>query len=212
MVGTTDTEGPAMRVTLLGPPGSGKGAQGEALAAVLGVPHVVSSDLLHEAPGGDGGGDSEHAMTEGNLVDDDIVIDAVKNRLAGADAQDGFVLDGFPRTAAQAEALDEWLAERRQQLDAAVLLDVPRQVLLERIRHRAGDEGRVDDDPQTWQHRLDVYDSEVGPLIDHYKRAGKLRRVDGNGTVDEVAARVLRALDFSPREGREVSTQPQSES
>ena len=188
-----------MRVTLLGPPGSGKGTQGKALATALGVPHIVSSDLLHEAPGGDGGGDSEHAMTEGNLVDDDVVIDAVRNRLAAADAQAGFVLDGFPRTAAQAEALDTWLAERSRQLDAAVLLDVPRRVLLERLAHRAGVEGREDDDPQTWHHRLDVYDSEVGPLLDHYERTRKLRRVDGDGTVDEVLARVLRALDASSR-------------
>jgi adenylate kinase len=199
MVSTTDTEGPAMRVTLLGPPGSGKGTQGKALATELGVPHVVSSDLLHEAADADTGGDVQHAMADGNLLDDDVVIDLVKARLARADAQDGFVLDGFPRTAAQAEALDEWLAERSQQLDAAVLLDVPRRVLLERILHRAGDEGREDDDPRTWHHRLDVYDSEVGPLLDHYERTGKLRRVDGDGTVDEVHTRALRALDSPPR-------------
>lgn len=187
-----------MRVTLLGPPGSGKGAQGKALAVALGVPHLVSSDLLHAAADADPAGDLQRAITGGNLLDDDVVIDVVTARLAGADAQDGFVVDGFPRTAAQAEALDEWLAERSQQLDAAVLLDVPRQVLLERIAQRARDEGRADDDPQTWQHRLDVYGSEVGPLRDHYERTDTLRRVDGDGTEDEVHVRVLRALRASP--------------
>jgi adenylate kinase len=136
-------------------------------------------------------------MADGNLLDDGVVIDIVSARLAGADAQDGFVLDGFPRTAAQAEALDAWLAERNQQLDAAVLLDAPRRVLLERIENRAG-EGRADDDPKTWQHRLDVYGSEVGPLRDHYERTDTLRPVDGDGTEDEVHVRVLRALRASP--------------
>ena len=151
-----------------------------------------------QAAEADTAGDVQHAMADGNLLDDGVVIDVVTARLAGADAQDGFVLDGFPRTAAQAEALDEWLAERSQQLDAAVLLDVPRQVLLERIAQRARDEGRADDDPQTWQHRLDVYGSEVGPLRDHYERTDTLRRVDGDGTEDEVHVRVLRALRASP--------------
>jgi adenylate kinase len=187
-----------MRVTLLGPPGSGKGAQGKALATTLGVLHLVSSELLHDAAEADAGGDVQNAMADGNLLDDGVVIDLVTARLARADAQDGFVLDGFPRTAAQAEALDEWLAERSQRLDAAVLLDVPRRVLLERIERRAGDEGRVDDDPQTWQHRLDVYDGEVGPLVDRYERMGLLRRVDGDATVDEVHARMLGALKASP--------------
>jgi len=188
-----------MRVTLLGPPGSGKGTQGKALATALGLPHIVSSDLLHEAAEADTGGQVQHAMADGNLLADDVVIDVVRNRLAAADVQAGFVLDGFPRTSAQAQALDEWLAERSQQLDAAILLDVPRRVLLERLAHRAGVEGREDDDPQTWHHRLDVYDGEVGPLLDHYVRTGTLRRVDGDGTVDEVQARVLRALDGSLR-------------
>ena len=184
-----------MRVTVIGPPGSGKGNQGQAVAEKFGVPHIVSSDLLHEAAEADGGDDLRRSMTGGNLVGDDAVVDVVKTRLARADAQAGFILDGFPPNAAQAEALDELLDEQGRHLDAAVVLDVPRQVLLERIAHRAGDEGREDDDPQTWQHRLVVYESEVGPLLDHYERAGKLRRVDGDGAVDDVHARVLRALD-----------------
>jgi adenylate kinase len=186
-----------MRVTILGPPGSGKGTEGKALAAALGGPHIVTSDLLHQAEAERG--DAQKEMTGGNLVDDEVVIDVVTNRLARADAREGFVLDGFPRTAAQAEALDTWLAEQSQQLDAAVLLELPRQVLLERLAQRARDEGRDDDEPRTWKHRLDVFDGELGPLLDHYERAGKLRRADGDGTIDEIHARVLRALEASPR-------------
>jgi adenylate kinase len=187
-----------VRVTLLGPPGSGKGTQGETLAGALGVPHVVSSELLHAAAEADGGGDTQHAMADGNLVDDEAVIDLVTRRLARADAQDGFVLDGFPRTVAQAVALDEWLAERDRQLDAAVLLDVPRAVLLERIGRRAAADARDDDEPHTREHRLDIYQHEVGPLLDHYERIGKLRRVDGDGAVDDVHTRVLTALGRPP--------------
>jgi adenylate kinase len=189
-----------MRVTMIGPPGSGKSTQAEALAAALGVPHIVTSDLLHEAAEADARGDELQAMAGGNLVDDDEVIQVVTARLARADTRGGFVLDGFPRTAAQEDALDEWLAGPGRQLDAAILLDVPRAVLLERIARREDVDARDDDGPQTRRHRLDVYEHELGPLIDHYARAGKLRRVDGDGTVDQVHARVMTALAASSRQ------------
>jgi adenylate kinase len=185
-----------MRVTMLGPPGSGKGTQGAVLADRLGVPHVVSSDLLREHAERSAGVDPAGAQMErGDLVDDQEVIDVVLQRLAEPDTAGGFVLDGFPRSIAQAAALDDWLQHRGVRLDAALLLDVPRHVLIERLASRAASEGRADDNPDTWEHRLDVYDTEAAPLIEFYESRDQLLRVDGDGSEGDVAARVQDALD-----------------
>ncbi len=183
-----------MRVTLLGPPGSGKGTQGERLARALRVPHLVSSELLRDAEQAGGASDSQARMAGGSLVDDDAVIDVIERRLAQPDAQDGFVLDGFPRNTAQAGALEAWLRDRGQALDAAVLLEVPRSVLLDRLARRAEAESRDDDNPQTRTHRMDVYEAETAPLVAHYEHLGVLLRVNGEGDPDQVSQRVLAAV------------------
>lgn len=179
-----------MRVTMIGPPGSGKGTQGELLAAALSVPHVVSSDLLREAQG-----DSDGRMASGDLVDDQAVIDLVLERLGAPDCAGGFLLDGFPRDTTQATALDGWLAGADRPLEHAVLLDVPEDALLERLEERAAEQHRDDDGPQTRRHRLDLYRQQTAPVIDYYRRRGVLRQVDAAAGVDEVARRVRAAVD-----------------
>ncbi len=185
-----------MRVVMLGPPGSGKGTQGEVLAAALGVPHIVSSELLsrHVEHGTPLGRRAHERMAAGELVEDEIVDGMVRERLAEPDAAGGFVLDGFPRSTAQAEALTGWLAEDGARLDAVVLLEVPRDALIERIRARALAEHRIDDDPVTVAHRLSVYDAETAPLAEYYERERVLLAVDGDGAVDAVAQRVAAAV------------------
>lgn len=184
-----------MRVTMLGPPGSGKGTQGEVLASALGVPQLVSSELLRQATAdAPGAGDAQRRMAGGDLVDDDAVIDVVLHRLGQPDARSGFVLDGFPRNTAQASALDDWLRDRQQEIGAAILLEVPREVLIDRLASRAADQDRDDDDPGTRDHRLDVYETEVAPLVEHYERLGVLRRVDGDGDERRVEQRVRAAV------------------
>lgn len=191
-----------MRVVMLGPPGSGKGTHGALLAAALGVPHISSSDLLRQRlTGGTALGRAAGArarararMVAGDLVDDDVMVGLLLERLAQVDAHPGFVLDGFPRNVAQAAALDGWLAERGYRLDAAVLLEVPRDVLVERLAKRAAAESRGDDDVTTIGHRLEVYEAQTAPLVEYYARQGVLRRVDGVGSVTAVAERVLAAV------------------
>jgi adenylate kinase len=184
---------------MLGPPGSGKGTQGALLAAALGVPYISSSELLRQLPRGTAKAHgARERMAAGDLVDDDVMVGLVRERLARPDAQSGFVLDGFPRTLAQAAALDDWLAARGSRLDAVVLLEVPRQVLLERLAGRAVAEGRGDDDATTIAHRLQVYEAQTAPLVDYYARQGLLRRLDAGGDLAEAAARVLAALPDPP--------------
>jgi adenylate kinase len=198
-----DRGGDGVRVVMLGPPGAGKGTQGVLLAAALGVPYISSSELLRQQlPRRSAKAYGARArMAAGDLVDDDVMVGLVLERLARPDARSGFVLDGFPRTLAQAAALDDWLAARGSRLDAVVLLEVPRQVLLERLAGRAVAEGRDDDEARTIAHRLRVYEAQTAPLVDYYARQGLLRRVDAGGDLAAAAARVLAALPGPPGRG-----------
>ena len=183
---------PVRRVALLGPPGAGKGTQADLLAEHLGVPAVGTGELLRAAvaAGTPLGLVARQAMDAGGLVPDDLVGRLVLDRLAWPDARPGFILDGFPRTVAQAEALDAALTADRRPLQRVLLLAVPEAALIERLRAR----GRPDDRPDVLQHRLQVYHAETEPLIVHYARRGRLRSIDGTGTVAIVAQRVRAAL------------------
>lgn len=186
------------RLALFGPPGAGKGTQAARIVAALGVPHVSTGDMLRAAvrSGSDLGRRVKEVMDAGKLVSDELIADVVAERLAQGDAARGFLLDGFPRTVRQISLLDRILGERN--LDCVVLLDVPDQVVEDRLLGRAtkGDGGvvRADDNLETIRKRLAVYREETLPVAAVYDGRGVLARVDGVGTEEEVFARVVAAL------------------
>jgi adenylate kinase len=177
-------------IALLGPPGSGKGTQAERLRDVLGYLWLSTGALLREAraDGTELGHRAAGYMDRGELVPDEVIVDVVEEALAEAGDRP-VLLDGFPRSVAQAEALG-------RELDAVVLIDVPDDVVAERIAGRG--QGRADDNPDTVRERLRVYHEETEPLVEHYERQGKLRRVDGARSPDEVHEEVLRRLGHGP--------------
>lgn len=189
-----------MRLVLLGAPGSGKGTQAARLKDELRVPHISTGDLLRAAvkAGTPLGLKAKAVMEAGQLVSDDIVLGMLEERLAQPDAKAGFILDGYPRNLAQCEALQALLARIGQPLDIAVKLDVPNELIVERIAGRAEKEGRKDDTPETVRERLRVYAEQTEPVATHFAEAGQLVTVDGVGELDVVLQRILDAL---PRAG-----------
>ena len=187
----------ATRLLLLGPPGAGKGTQAQLLVDRLGVPQISTGDMLRAAvaAGSDLGRRAEALMARGELVSDDVVIGVGEERLAEDDAQTGFVLDGFPRTAGQAEALDALLDRSGRRLERCIALLVDEDVLVDRLLKRAAIEGRSDDNEETIRKRMDVYRAQTEPLVAHYRERGVLREVDGMGAIPEVAARIQGALE-----------------
>jgi len=185
-----------MRLVLLGAPGSGKGTQATRLKNDLGVPHISTGDMLRAAvaAGTPTGLKAKAVMDAGKLVSDDILLAMLEERLAQADAKAGFILDGYPRNLAQADALDHLLARIGQPLDAVVKLEVPNEVIIGRCEIRYAAEHRKDDDPAVVRDRLKVYAEQTAPVADFYAKRGKLQVVDGVGELDEVTARIKRAL------------------
>lgn len=185
-----------MRLVLLGAPGSGKGTQAEILRTELGVPHVSTGDLLRAAvkAGTPLGLKAKAVMEAGQLVSDDIVLAMLEERLAQPDAAGGFILDGYPRNIAQCEALERVLARIGQPLEVAIKLDVPHELIVDRIAGRAAKEARKDDTPETVRERLRVYSEQTEPVAAHFAALGKLTTVDGVGELAEVSRRILAAL------------------
>jgi adenylate kinase len=185
-----------VHIVLLGAPGSGKGTQGDALAAHLGVPHVSSGELLrtHVATGSDLGRQVASFVSRGELVPDDLVLAVVGDALAGAFDAGGYVLDGIPRTLAQAERAYELAKPAGLLADAVIYLDVPDAVARERLAGRAAT-GRVDDaDPAVIERRLQVFHADTRPLLDFYRERGILRTVDAVQPVDAVSTAILEVL------------------
>ena len=185
-----------MRIVLLGPPGAGKGTQAAQLADRYGCPHVATGDIFRAnvASGTELGRAAQEFMDRGDLVPDDVVIAMVMERLASDDCEGGFVLDGFPRTVNQAEALDRRLAGLGTPLEAALSFDVTEEELLRRLAGRAAALHRADDAEQTIRHRLEVFAIKTRPLIDYYRHRRLLTMVDGVGKVEEVTIRILGGL------------------
>jgi adenylate kinase len=185
-----------MRIVLFGPPGSGKGTQAAVLREHLGVPHISTGDLLRAAvrAGSPLGLKVKSVMDAGQLVSDDLMLDLLEDRFAQADAAVGFILDGYPRNLVQANALDALLARIDQPLDGALLLQVPHQLIVDRLAGRAAAEGRKDDDPATVRARLEVYEQQTAPVAEFYRQRGQLTLLDGTGSVDDVQARLRAAL------------------
>ena len=184
------------RLVLLGPPGAGKGTQAVRLAERLGVPAISTGDIFRYniKNGTDLGRRVQDITASGALVPDELTNELVRDRLAQADAVDGFLLDGYPRNVAQVAALDEILAVSGRTLDLAVELTVDPQVVVERLTKRAEIEGRADDTEDVIRHRLGVYAEQTAPISQVYAARGLLVQVDGLGDVDEITARLLAAL------------------
>jgi adenylate kinase len=186
-----------MRLVLLGAPGSGKGTQAERLKTELGVPHISTGDMLRAAvkAGTPQGIKAKAVMDAGKLVSDDILLAMLEERLAQADAKNGFILDGYPRNLVQADALEHLLVKIGQPLDAVIKLKVPSEVILGRCEIRFKAQGRADDNPETVRERLVIYAEQTAPVAEFYAKRGKLQIVDGVGELEEVTARVKHALE-----------------
>jgi len=185
-----------MRLVLLGPPGSGKGTQAARLKVELGVPHISTGDMLRAAvaAGTPTGLKAKEVMDAGKLVSDDILLAMLEERLSQDDVKNGFILDGYPRNLAQADAMDHLLAKIGQPLDAVVKLEVPNEVIIGRCEIRFAAEHRKDDDPVVVRDRLQIYAEQTAPVAEFFARRGKLQIVDGVGELDDVTARVKHAL------------------
>lgn len=185
-----------MRLVLLGAPGSGKGTQAARLKAYLHVPHISTGDLLRAevAAGTPLGVQAKEVMARGDLVSDDILLGMLKARFSREDTRDGFILDGYPRYLAQADALNRLLQSLGQRFDAAVQLKVDNEQIIERLAGRAKAEGRADDSPESVRHRLHVYDQQTAPVVEFYRQRGELTEVDGMGALEDVFARIVAAI------------------
>jgi adenylate kinase len=191
-----------MRLILLGAPGSGKGTQATQIVSWLGIAHLSTGEMLRTAAASTSalGRELHDIMERGELVSDDIVVETVAERLQHNDVQDGYILDGFPRTVAQAVALDKVLGARNEKLDLVIELKVVPHDLIRRIAARAkeavarGAKRRVDDNPETFKLRLQAYHAQTAPLVDYYRSKNLLRSVDGMMLMDEVAAAIRRVI------------------
>jgi adenylate kinase len=188
-----------VNILLLGPQGSGKGTQAARIAEDYSIPHIATGDMLRtEMAAGTELGERVRPIYEtGGLVPDDLMIELIRGRLSRDDARDGFILDGFPRTIAQADALDAMLREIGRELDVVFEFQVPEKTtLLERMRKRAAEERRIDDTPEAMHRRLDLYDRETAPLVEHYRAtANNVVGIHGDRAIDEVFAEIQDALE-----------------
>ena len=186
-----------MNILLLGPQGSGKGTQANRIAAEYGIPHIASGDMLRAAmaAGTPLGLKVKPIYDAGELVPDEIMVGLIRERLEEPDTNDGFALDGFPRTIRQAEALDATLREIGRELTVVFALQVPDGICVERLLGRATVEGRPDDTPEAIRKRLEIYHRETEPVIEHYRTQGILVTIHGEGTPNEVFAELQAALE-----------------
>jgi adenylate kinase len=184
-------------ILLLGPQGAGKGTQGKMIAAEYGIPHVATGDMLREAIAADTelGRRVKPIYDAGQLVPDDLMIDLIRERLGEDDAQRGFVLDGFPRTMAQAEALEEMLHEIGLELDVVLEFQLDDEVGRERMLKRAAEEGRVDDTPEAIDRRLRLYHEQTKPLVEYYRSRGNLVGIHADRSIEAVFAEIQQALE-----------------
>lgn len=186
-----------MRLLIVGPPGAGKGTQAARLAAHYGIPAISTGDIFRSniANRTPLGVRVDEIVKSGGYVPDELTNDLVRNRLAEPDCAPGFLLDGYPRTKAQVEELDTMLSALGQSLDHVVELVVDDEIVVQRLIDRAAKENRADDTPETIRKRQEIYVAETAPLVEAYAARGLLVRVDGLGPVDEVAQRIVDALD-----------------
>ena len=185
-----------MNLLVLGPQGAGKGTQSARISAAYDIPHISTGDMFREAIAAQTplGWQVKPILDAGTLVPDEITVALIRERLGQPDAADGFVLDGFPRNLAQAEALDEMLAEIGRSLDAILFFNVPDEVGMQRALQRAEEQGRTDDTPEVIAKRLEIYHRETEPIVEHYRVTGKLIPIRADRSIDEVAREISDAL------------------
>ncbi|RAI04232.1 adenylate kinase [Acuticoccus sediminis] len=188
-----------MRLILLGPPGAGKGTQAKRLMEAHGIPQLSTGDMLRAAVKAETeiGLKAKDIMNRGDLVPDEVVVGIVEERIEEPDCKNGFILDGFPRTVAQAEALERVLERHGMDLDAVLQLEVDENALAARVEQRvaeSGDAVREDDTVEALKKRLVVYREQTAPLVDHYRETGHLVTIDGMKPIDEVEAAISEAL------------------
>jgi adenylate kinase len=190
-----------MRLILMGPPGAGKGTQAQYVAEHFGIPAVSTGDIFRAnvSRGTELGVEAKRYMDAGEYVPDEVTNRMVRNRIDEADAERGFLLDGYPRTLAQVDELDGMIAFSGHSLDAAVVLTVDAEEIVQRLLRRAQTEGRADDTEEVIRRRQEVYAEQTEPLIGVYRDRGLLVEIDGMGAVDEVTARIFDALDVVPQ-------------
>jgi adenylate kinase len=190
----------ALNVLLLGPQGAGKGTQAKRISAEYGIPHIASGEILRaEMDAGTGLGNRvKDVYDRGDLVSDDLMIELIRNRLEQPDTEAGFVLDGFPRTTVQAEALDSMFNDIGRNFSVAFALQIPDGVAFDRLRRRAEVEGRADDTDEAIRRRLDNYHRETEPLIEYYRTRGNLVPIHGDRSENQVFAEIQRALEQVP--------------
>jgi adenylate kinase len=181
-----------MHLVFFGPPGAGKGTQAQKIVSDFGIPQISTGEILRAAiaSGSPLGKQAGPLMAAGKLVPDELVIGIVQERLQDADCAKGFLLDGFPRTIPQADALDAALKKLGKKIEHVVSLEVPDSVIQDRMKGR----GRADDSPETVQKRLDVFRQQTAPLKAHYEKLGLLRTVNGVGSLDEIAAGIRKSI------------------
>ncbi len=183
-----------MNIILFGPPGAGKGTQAEKMETHFNIPHLSTGKIFRENIKNETplGKKVKSILDEGKLVPDETVVDLIKDELSKNDYKDGVILDGFPRTVAQAEALDQFLENNGQEIDAFITLSVPEQELIDRILSRG--EGRSDDTPEKVKTRLKVYHNETAPVLNHYKSKNAVKEIDGVGSIDVIFNRIKKAV------------------
>ena len=186
-----------MNLLILGPQGAGKGTQAKRIAAEYGLPHIASGDMLRRAIAEDTplGRKVKPIYDSGALVPDDLMIELFRERLSQPDTAEGFILDGFPRTLPQAEALDAMLRDIDRRLDLVLEIQVPDEVALKRLRRRAAIEGRPDDTPEAIRRRLELYHEETEPLVEYYRTRGNVVGIHGDRSENEVFAEVQQAVE-----------------
>lgn len=183
---------------LFGPPGAGKGTQAGAMVERYNLCHISTGELLRSeiAAGTELGLKAKALIDNGNLVPDQVVEDMIEAKFRSTEGVDGFLLDGFPRTIAQAEALDTMLEKHGESVTACISIMIPDNLIKTRIAHRALVEGRADDArPEVVEHRIETYHAKTEPLIEFYKAQDKYREIDGTGTIEEVRSRIFAAMD-----------------
>ena len=186
-----------MNVLVLGPQGSGKGTQAKRIAEERGIPHVSTGEMFRALEDTTQlGREVNEIMARGDLVPDEITIRMIRERLAEDDARDGFILDGFPRNLAQAEALDRMLDEIGRTLDAVFFFDLDDETAKERALGRARQEGRIDDSPESISRRLALYHEQTKPVVEYYRATGKLVPVHANRSIEEVSDEIEKALEM----------------